>query len=107
VRRLRSLKDCSATDDDDDDGDDDILIKKNMCIHILQRSPTGGPQVTSGPKPHITTPVKLFVNLLQAIANLFILFVHKELKINVLLVSSALRASTTHAIQTLTIYSKI
>jgi hypothetical protein len=45
-----------------------------------QRVQTGGPRATSGPRPLVTRPAKLFVNLLLVNKSSFILFRPKDLK---------------------------
>jgi hypothetical protein len=52
-------------------------IEKHRPIFVdklCQRGPTGGPRVTSGPRPLVTRPAKLFVNLLLVTSSLFSLF---------------------------------
>jgi hypothetical protein len=45
---------------------------------LRRRGQTGGPQATSGSKPLVTKPAKLFVNLLQVITRSFTLFAPKD-----------------------------
>jgi hypothetical protein len=64
---------------------------------ISQRDPTGVPRATSGPRPLVTRPAQLFVNLLLLATSSFIFFTPKDLKKVVILISSAaLRTAATH-----------
>jgi hypothetical protein len=52
----------------------------NILRHIRQRDPTGCPRATSGQRPRVIRPAKLYDNLLQVATSWFILFAPKDLK---------------------------
>jgi hypothetical protein len=65
---------------------------------VEQGGQTDDPQATSGPRPLVTRPAKLFVNLLLVTISSFVFFTPKDVKKIVILISSAaLRTSATHA----------
>jgi hypothetical protein len=47
-----------------------------------QSDPTSGPLATSGPRPLVTRPVKLFVSLLPAATSRVIFFTQKDFKVS-------------------------
>jgi hypothetical protein len=71
-------------------------INSIVLRYIIQRSSTGSPHDTVGPRPLETRPENLFVNLLLVTTNLFILFSPKDLGKIVIIRSVALRTSATH-----------
>jgi hypothetical protein len=77
-----------------------LVVAHQLQNTVLEQcDPTGGPWATTGPRPLVARPAKLFVNLLLVTTSSFIFFAPKDVKKSVILISSAaLHASATHAI---------
>jgi hypothetical protein len=61
----------------------------HVAVTVNQRGPAGGPRATSGQRPLVIRPAKLFVNLLLVTTSSFIFFTPKDLKKKLIPIASA------------------